>query len=150
MLVFESTSDNGVATPFYEEWGDKKVQYLRVHGSAGYYVSGFQLVDKDHGKSEILGKPGKKTYHPFQTAVVLEEIKFISVDYNSTWCFNISFQRTPDDVQEVFLGNYDYTKKSFNLEDDEMIVGVYGESYENYHNCLKKFGFIIGKQFSNE
>jgi len=109
-LVFESTShwNKGEATPFREEWGDKKVQYLRVHGSAGYAVSGFQLVDKDHRKSEILGKPGKETHHPFQTAVVLNRIKFISVDHNSKYCYNISFQRgCTEDIQEVYLGNYD-------------------------------------------
>ena len=108
MCVFISTSDNGEATPFRKEWGDKKVQYLRVHGSAGYGLSGCQLVDKNHGKSEILGKPGKKTHHPFQTAVVLRNIKFISVDHNSKYCYNISFQRsTTEDIQEVYLGNYD-------------------------------------------
>jgi len=32
------------------------------------------------------------------------------------------------------------------LGDEEMIMGVYGESYENNNNCLKNFGFIIGKQ----
>ena len=72
MCVFISTSDNGEATPFRKEWGDKKVQYLRVHGSAGYGLSGCQLVDKNHGKSEIHGKPGKETCHPFQTTVVLD------------------------------------------------------------------------------
>ena len=65
MLVFEASSDNGTTTPFAAIWTDKKVEYLRVHGSAGYYVSGFLLVDKDHEQSEIHGKPGKDGYHPF-------------------------------------------------------------------------------------
>ena len=32
----------------------------------------------------------------------------------------------------------------FNLEQNEMIIGIFGEKYDQYYNSFKSLGFIIG------
>jgi hypothetical protein len=34
--------------------------------------------------------------------------------------------------------------KEFSLEENEAIVGFFGETFDNFCDCFKSFGFIIG------
>jgi hypothetical protein len=32
------------------------------------------------------------------------------------------------------------------IEEDEVIIGFYGDSYDDFYACMKDFGLIIGKK----
>ena len=42
---------------------------------------------------------------------------------------------------------YDYGdwKADFKLDEDEVILGIFGEAYVDYHCSFKKLGFVFGK-----
>jgi hypothetical protein len=37
------------------------------------------------------------------------------------------------------------TWKSFDLEANERVIGIFGRSFTNHFNCIRTLGFVIGK-----
>ena len=69
-------------------------------------------------------------------SVPIKDVKVIRMKYahNEASIFKLEF--TTDILQGW---------KGFQLADDEVIVGIFGDSYDNWTHLMKNLGFIIGK-----
>ena len=75
-----------------------------------------------------------------------QEIRSVSVNFSSPWVYNMQF-RGKDECQEAYLGNFtmgpDFNKEYY-LAANEVIIGAYGNSYDDFASVIRSFGFVIG------
>ena len=90
-----------------------------------------------------MGKLGHPDDKAFQTTISLIGLKRITLDLTEAYVYGIKVKSEKDE-SDLYMGSYDNSIEHIDLEENEVIIGVYGDSNDNYFNVLKRFGFIIG------
>lgn len=101
-------------------------------------------MDQAGTKSDILGKSGYPNSFPFTSLVSLEGLKQLHIDHNPAWIYNMQFKSNLGDLNTPFQHGYNNSNKILELQQNEVIIGVYGDSFDNRYHEFKRFGFIIG------
>jgi len=143
ILVHEASEDSSTSA-FRWLRQDQPITTLNIHSNyTAPTISGVEAILKTGERSKLLGQPGKSAVNkPILCSILLDGVRKIRIKSCTNVISQLVFEGASKQETMVAYENGDW--REFELRADEVVVGLFGDSFRNFYGCFKRLGFIVG------